>query len=78
MVVVFSFLCRNTEKDKEAGELIDGEDEVELGVDEDYLHSVKVCSSDEKEEKRKCVCCRKNLHLYVDLIVEPIVCIARK
>ena len=41
--MVFSFLCRNTEKDKEAGEVINDEDDVELGVDEEYLHSIKVC-----------------------------------
>ena len=42
LVIVFSFLCRNTNKDEEPAEVID-ENDVELGVDEDYLHSIKVC-----------------------------------
>ena len=42
LLILFSFLYRDMNKDKEAGELID-EDDVELGIDEDYLHLIKVC-----------------------------------
>jgi hypothetical protein len=44
LAIIFAFFIRNTDKDKEAAEFID-EDQIEFdNDDEDYLHSIQVCS----------------------------------
>jgi len=43
LAIFFAFFCRNSNDDKEANELLD-DNQLDLDNDEEYLHSIKVCS----------------------------------
>jgi len=42
LAIIFAFVFRNSDEDKEAVEFLDNDDDFDLTPNEEYLHSIKV------------------------------------
>ena len=43
MVIFFAYFIRNSDHDKETGEYLDDNINLDLANDEEYFHSIQVC-----------------------------------